>query len=106
MLGDTFLNKYYSVYDFVNKRVGFAESSEDSSSICDQDSPLDLQYDGQPIIPGTAPAAPPEQTIERSPTTSAPVVTTTTAANKPQYKPLATRDGLNASRKFVLEYWH
>jgi hypothetical protein len=47
VLGDAFLNKYYSVYDFVNKRVGFAESAKDSSTVCERDTPLDTTYDGE-----------------------------------------------------------
>ena len=95
MLGDTFLTKYYSVYDFVNKRVGFAEAAADSTSICDKDTPMDLSYTGGPI-----PVTPetPQESVERSPITPADPA----PAPKPYYSPTssATRDGMKAAHKF------
>lgn len=57
ILGDPFLNKYYSAFDFVNKRVGFAVSAENSVDICPTDLPMDVSYDesSTPIQNGTIP---------------------------------------------------
>jgi hypothetical protein len=58
ILGDPFLNKYYSAFDFVNKRVGFAVSAENSADICPTDLPMDVSYDesSTPIQNGTIPS--------------------------------------------------
>ncbi|CAB9528383.1 Pepsin A [Seminavis robusta] len=105
VLGDTFLAKYYSVYDFVNKRVGFAESSPHSSTICDLDLPLDLAYEGTPISIS--------ETIERTPNADssfdsppAPATPQKSYDNKPYYSSSSSSsssgggDGLQASHKF------
>lgn len=90
VLGDTFLTKYYSVYDFVNKRVGFAEAAVDSRSVCDQDTPMDLAYAGGPLPPIT-----PTESAERPADipTRVPKPYTTTSSS-------ATRDGMQATHKF------
>jgi hypothetical protein len=98
------LNKYYSVYDFVNKRVGFAEAAEDSKTICEQDSPLDLDYDAEAI--------PTLETIERTPdhgSVPAPAPAPPASAPKP-YVPYDANssssssslisEGLQATEKF------
>jgi hypothetical protein len=38
------LNKYYTAFDFANKRVGFALAAEDSQDICEVDLPLDITH--------------------------------------------------------------
>ena len=69
ILGDPFLNKYYSAFDFVNKRVGFAVSAENSADICPTDLPMDISYNESttpvpngPAIPSSALSPQPEQT--------------------------------------------
>lgn len=42
VLGDVFFNKYYAAFDFVKKRVGFAEAAEDSTDVCARDLELDI----------------------------------------------------------------
>lgn len=52
VLGDVFFNRFYSVFDFQQKRVGFAKSTKDSSDVCGADS--HLFHDGTPSESGTA----------------------------------------------------
>jgi len=100
VLGDTFLNKYYSAYDFLNKRVGFAMAAADSSSVCDQDLPLDISYTGEhvPIKP---------EKSENSESTEVPYIPPVDSTSngisyeKPPVQS-ATRDGLNATKKVLV----
>jgi hypothetical protein len=126
VLGDTFLNKYYSVYDFVNKRVGFAEAAKSSSSVCDADMHLDLSYAGGSAETTTTTTTTQSEgintdteAIQRSPDDSSttPLAEEPTVAATPEtapapvpapapkpYKPLAsaTENGLKGSHKFGL----
>ena len=43
MLGDAFLTKYYSVFDFRNHRMGFAKAASDSQDMCEVDWNLDIR---------------------------------------------------------------
>lgn len=43
MLGDAFLTKYYSVFDFRNHRMGFAKAASDSQDMCEVDWSLDIR---------------------------------------------------------------
>lgn len=100
VLGDTFLNRYYSVYDFLNKRVGFAEAAADSSSVCDQDLPLDISYKGEhvPIKPENSANAESTEVPYIPPVESA---STGVSYEKPPVQS-ATRDGLNATKKVLV----
>ena len=102
MLGDTFLNKYYSVYDFVNKRVGFALASANSDTVCDRDLPLDLSYDGEPVSLSEIVERIPSSQSQSSPDPSP-------QAYQPYYSSSTTTtndddgdDGLQASHKFAI----
>lgn len=44
IIGDAFLNKYYAAFDFINKRVGFAPSAENSLDVCQADLSMDISY--------------------------------------------------------------
>jgi Eukaryotic aspartyl protease len=100
VLGDTFLNKYYSVYDFVNKRVGFAAASPDNSgTVCDKDLHLDLSYEGEHISIS--------ETIEQTPNSQTEESTDIPSPSPQSYKPYYTSTtnddddvGLQASHKF------
>lgn len=49
ILGDAFLDRYYTAFNFVDKRIGLAETAtENGGSICAEDWPLDIAYDGGP----------------------------------------------------------
>jgi hypothetical protein len=43
-LGDAFLTKYYTAFDFYNKRVGFALASASTVDKCDTDMGLDIAF--------------------------------------------------------------
>ena len=58
ILGDAFLDRHYSAYNFVEKKIGLAKNSEISAgSFCAKDWPLDIAYDGKPA-PEPVPNAP------------------------------------------------
>jgi hypothetical protein len=60
IIGDAFLNKYYAAFDFINKRVGFAQSAENSVDTCQTDLPMDISFDDStPTQNGTKPIASP-----------------------------------------------
>jgi len=42
VFGDTFFNKYYTVFDYHKKRVGFAESQEYSDDVCRHDEHISI----------------------------------------------------------------
>lgn len=42
VLGDAFVNKYYTAFDFGNKRVGFAQGVPESNDICQADLGIDI----------------------------------------------------------------
>lgn len=85
ILGDSFLNKYYSAYDFVNKRVGFAPAAEESADICQKDLPMDVSYDDQ------SGASAQSASDESSPSLS---LTPPTTASKPEVE--------NAPKEYIV----
>lgn len=52
ILGDSFLGRYYAAFNFVDKRIGLAEkivgNSSSGGSVCAEDWPLDIAYNGGP----------------------------------------------------------
>ena len=60
ILGDPFLNAHYSAYDFVNKRIAFAQAAKDSSTICEADLAMDISHgeDSKSTTPPTPTALP------------------------------------------------
>lgn len=90
VLGDAFLTKYYSVYDFVNKRIGFAKASKESSTVCDTDTPFDLSYDGDHV---------PISTI---PTSNASTDASANDVSSSKAQKAQANNGLKASHKFSL----
>lgn len=62
-MGDAFLNKYYTAFDFRNKRVGFAVATQHSDDVCQDDIDMDLNHhypdgfgdDGQDNQPTASP---------------------------------------------------
>lgn len=103
MLGDTFLNKYYSVYDFVNKRVGFAEAAQHSPTVCDRDTPLDLTYTGEHAPISTIPPEIVKRTPEDQvgPTSVVQSSGSSSASSSKPHQAVAD-NGLRASQKFGL----
>jgi hypothetical protein len=68
ILGDAFLNRYYTAFDLEGKRLGFAKSSQHNKELCPNDWPLDVRYDGSPlVIPTPAPIPRPETPVAPPP---------------------------------------
>ena len=44
MLGDAFLNKYYSAFDFENQKLGLALAAENAQDRCDSDLSMDVTH--------------------------------------------------------------
>lgn len=108
------------MYDFVNKRVGFAESAKDSSSICQADLPMDLSYDGE-SIPATEVERTPSDAVETadnddnisnntvpsskeiiSPVSAVDMDVSTTSEPLPQMEGAAGTAGLTGSQQFAI----
>ena len=79
--------------------MGFAEASDDSSTICDQDLHLDLSYDREPMsISETVERTPSQDTLSGP---NPPPPTPQSTSYKPySYSTPANDDGLQASHKF------
>jgi hypothetical protein len=92
VLGDVFLNKYYAVFDFSDKRVGFAKALKDSEDTCERDLPLDITH--VQSTTGTAPA----ETIESSPVTSPVTAPPTNPARVPTDSLSLSKDKSVASK--------
>jgi len=92
ILGAVFLNRHYSVFDFVNNKIGFARLSKDSAgTTCNNDMPLDIStMDAGNPSPGPPPPPPPQPVAAP---TKAPLVPTATGTldtvitPKPQQPP-------------------
>lgn len=63
ILGDAFLSRHYTAYNFVDRKIGLAETSaKNGGSFCAEDWPLDIAYDGKPApepVPTKVPAVAP-----------------------------------------------
>jgi hypothetical protein len=73
VLGDAFLNKYYTAFDFTNKRLGFAKAAKNSADRCDEDLKLDITHvhgggGDEPPTPATPHGSSPTQTPASSST--------------------------------------
>lgn len=60
VLGDPFINSYYTAFDFGQKKIGFAELSDGNGDQCHNDMPLDISNTGGPMPP-VAPQSPPTE---------------------------------------------
>ena len=76
VLGDPFINSYYTAFDFGQKRVGFAELSDGDGDQCQDDLGYDINYTGAPLpppVPKPAPATPPTPVATYTPPPPRPV---------------------------------
>lgn len=75
VLGDPFMNAYYTAFDFGEKRVGFAKLATGDGDQCQDDLGFDINYNGPPLPPPapkpaspSSPAAPYTPPTEPAPT--------------------------------------
>ena len=73
VLGDPFMNAYYTAFDFGEKRVGFAKLATGDGDQCQDDLGFDINYNGPPLPPPTPkPASPTEPAPTPRPYTAPP----------------------------------
>jgi hypothetical protein len=66
VLGDPFINSYYTAFDFGQKRIGFAELSDGNGDQCPDDMALDISFNGGQVPP-TSPQSPSPEVDVASP---------------------------------------
>lgn len=86
VFGDSFVNRYYTAFDFGRGRVGLATKQVTNSDKCPEDWPLDVNYDHVPLAPSTAASPAPLASIVEKPTALP------DAPNPTPNKPTATLD--------------